>query len=233
MNSTKTVYRLAIAWTLAAGLVGCEPRRDLGHTAFQEGSHDYVCVVAIDLSGSFQHQMAEQGRAYDFLMTLLKKYYDQHSGSADRIVVVQLSGTQRSMLWAGTPRELRMRFPTASAFRDFLNEKADPNGSMIYEGLLSAFTYVASDPRVASGKARSGFFVLSDMMDNHHNREESLQKLLMTMSQYASQGNAIGLYYVDQLELANWKQRLQDAGFKDFCVEPDFVGTPVLPNLEL
>lgn len=233
MNSTIMFNRFAVACALAASLVGCAPRRDSGKTAFQEGSHDYICVVAIDLSGSFQHQMAEQGLAYDFLMTLLKRYYDQHSGSADRVVLVQLSGTQRSILWAGTPRELRQRFPTSIAFRDFLNEKADPNGSMIYEGLLNAFTHVNSDPRVASGKARSGFFVLSDMLDNHPNQEQSLQNLLTSMSQYASQGNVIGLYYVDQLELAIWQKRLQDAGFREFCVEADFVGKPVLPNLEM
>ncbi len=64
------------------------------------------------------------------------------------------------------------------------------------------------DPRVASGKGESAFFVLSDMLDNAPDQEQSLQNLLDTMATYANQGHVIGLYYVDQLEVTPWQQPL-------------------------
>lgn len=216
---------------LAATLIlsGCGPKRTSTEAVTGQGDHAYVCVVAVDLSGSFQHQMADGGKAYEFLMTVLKRYFDSHSATGDKIIIAQLSGTQRSLLWEGTPRELRIEFPSAQSFRDFLLRKADPNGSMIHDGVRHAIDYVASDPLVASGKAQSAVFVLSDMLDNAPDSAGSQQRLVQSIAAYGRQGHVIGLYYVDQLQVAPWRQYLRDAGLSDYRVEPEFYGSPPLP----
>ncbi len=223
-----TVVWLLCLFVIALG--GCAPRRTTESVAvIGRGDHDYICLVAIDLSGSFQHQMADGGKAYDFLMTILQRYFDNHAGANDKIILAQLSGTQRSLLWQGSPTQLRQEFPSASAFRAFLLQKADPNGSVIHDGVRNAVDYIASDARVASGQARSAVFVLSDMLDNAPDSQESERRLVQSIAAYGQQGHVVGLYYVDQLLVARWRQQLRDARLKDYCVEPDFYGTPPLP----
>jgi hypothetical protein len=232
-----TMFRIIVALSciviaLIALVTGCAPRRIVEEQVIQRTDHEYVCAVAIDLSGSFRHQMTEKGRAYEFLMSILKRYYDSHNTNSDKIILGQLSGTARSMLWEGTPHDLRIKFPTAESFRTFLLQNADPNGSVIHDGVRNIVDYVSSDPRVANGQAKSAIFVLSDMLDNAPDQAESLRKLLDSFSTYGKQRHVVGLYYVDQLLVAPWRQRLQASGFKEFCVEPEFYGNPPLPNLE-
>lgn len=229
----KTIITTLLLVLIAIVPCGCErvPTADHVEPVLVNTDHDYICVVAIDLSGSFMPHMTD-GKAYDFLMMLLKRYFDSHAGSNDLIVIAQLSGTKRSLLWEGTPHELRNDFPTAQKFREFLLQKADPHGSVIHEGLKHVVDYVNSEPRVANGKAHSGIFVLSDMDDNAPNRDQTLNDLQTSLAAYAKPTNVIGMYYVDQFAVAGWRQRLSQAGFRDCCVYPEFKGTPPFPNLE-
>lgn len=231
MTRSFSMFR-CLALSVLCLLVGCERTRHREEAAAFHEDHEYVCVVAIDLSGSFQHQMADNGHAYSFLMSVLKRYFDDHSGTHDKIILAQLSGTNRSLLWEGTPRELRQEFPTATKFREFLLKNAHPNGSVIHEGVRHALEYVASDVHVVNGKARSAFFVLSDMLDNAPDTEASRDKLLQALATYAKQGHIVGFYFVDQLEVAPWRQRLRDAGLRQFRVEAEFYGTPPFPTPE-
>ncbi len=233
MTLTLRSCRILVQIAACVGvLVGCERTRDREQVAAFHEDHEYVCVVAIDLSGSFQHQMADDGQAYSFLMSVLKRYYDDHSGTHDKVILAQLSGTNRSLLWEGTPLELRRAFPTADRFRKFLLKQANPNGSMIHDGVRHALEYVASDVHVSNGKAKSAFFVLSDMLDNAPDTEASREKLVQALTAYGKQGHVVGFYFVDQFEVAPWRQRLRDAGVHEFRVEAEFYGTPPFPTPE-
>ncbi len=216
-------------------LTGCGERiesADRSVTARQDES-EFVLAVVLDLSGSFTHQMADQGKAYEFSLAVLDRYFRHRNGMNDRLILAQISGTQRSLLWEGSPLQLRQDFPSADAFRQFLLDKADPNGSLVNEGVANAVDYVARNPRIASGKAKSAVFVLSDMFDTSPDPAAAEQRLMQSLGDYSRAGGAVGLYYVDQSQVTNWQQKLHNAGFQDYCVECEIVGRPSLPGLDL
>jgi hypothetical protein len=225
MNRTLPLLVLGLA------LLGCEKRRETTVSAIQEDDRTYVAMVVLDLSGSFSHLMADRGKGYEFALTIVDRYFRDRIGTADRLVVAQISGTQRSLLWEGTPHELRQDFATAGRFRDFLLSKAEPDASFVNEGLTHAIQYLLSDAAVASGQAKPAVFVLSDMVDNGTNTIESERKLKQTLAAYAETGGVMGIYYVDQLQVAAWRTCLRECGIPG-TVESEIHGRPTLPSFE-
>jgi hypothetical protein len=217
---------------LIAFAAGCEKRRETVESTFGHNESDYVLTIVVDLSGSFINKMAEGGKAYDFTLRVVDRYFRDRIGTNDRIVLAQISGAERALLWEGTPVDLRHEFPNAAAFRSFLVEHATQSGSLVHAAMTSALQHAMTDTRVAKGQAKSALFVLSDMMDNGPVSEESERILMQELSDYGRCGGVVGLYYVDHPLVAVWKRRLQNAGIKDFCVESEIVAKPALPNFE-
>lgn len=192
---------------------------------------DYVVMLVIDLSGSFSHQMADDGKAYNFALKIYDKYFrDRIGNDKDRLIVAQLSGSHRSLLWQGSPIELRHQFPSAAAFKDFLLANADPRGSVIHDGIAHALEYLTSDPSLANGNSNSAVFVLSDLLDNGANPEKSGPRVSRALADYGSKNGVVGLYYVDQDLVQPWRQTLQAAGIRDYRVECIINNNPDLPN---
>lgn len=229
-----THHRLiATALMLTIFLGGCGPRQETSQpTVLPPDEKEFVLTIVFDLSGSFMQKMAADGEAYDFAMRVVDRYHRHKASTQDKLVLAQISGTGRSLLWEGTPLQLRRRFPTAAKFREHLVAKADPHGSFVNDGLAHAIQYVATDPKVVSGQAQVGVFVLSDMLDNGPNPEESKQRLTTALSGLGRIDCVVGMYYVDQLLVAEWRQQLQDAGVKHYRVESEIVGQPTLPEFE-
>jgi hypothetical protein len=216
-------------------LVGCSPRRDRtdspGHITGQalgQTEEEYVMLIALDLSGSFKDRIA--GEAFAFSTRVIDRYFRGRIGTSDKLVIAQLSGTDRSLLWEGTPIALRKEFPTADAFRDYLLGKGDPNGSRVYAGLHNAMGYVLSDPRVQSGGAKTAVFVLSDMMDSDNDKMTE-GYMNHDVSELGWRGGVMGLYYVDQSQVLPWRHKLLAFGVKG-RVESEIVGTPPLPSFD-
>ena len=224
---------VTVGLMLAVLLSGCGKRRSTtSQPAFPEDEKEYILAIVFDLSGSFMQLMAEDGRAYDFAMQVVDRYHRNTIGTRDKLVIAQISGTQRSLLWEGTPLQLRHQFPTAASFREFLLSKADPNGSLVNDGLAHVVNYLTADPQVSGGHAKLGLFVLSDMLDSGPNPEESQKRLVQSLSVLGLTDSLIGMYFVDQLLVAYWKQQLQAAGLRRYHVESEIVGKPLLPELE-
>lgn len=220
---------------LTLALAGCSPRRELAATAhpvsLSKAEDGQIMLIALDLSPSFRDRIAGNGEGYLFATRVVDRYFRDRIGTQDKLVIAQLSGTERSLLWEGTPLTLRKKFPTADSFRDFLLKKADPNGSQVTKGLRHALQYVLSDPQVASGKAKASVFVLSDMIDSAKDeREEGY--LNHELSQLGWHGAALGIYYADQQEVVRWRHRLRFLGVKNFCVVGDIMGEPAVPEFE-
>lgn len=223
---------LGFCCLLLSVVCGCAPRRQVEATPLRNDESEYVLAILLDLSGSFAHLMAEDGKAYDFALIVMDRYFRDRIGTNDKMIIAQVSGTDRALLWEGTPLDLRREFPSADAFRDFLLSKADPGGSLVHEGLARTVEYVTSDPQVASGKAKSAIFVLSDMLDNGPDGRESQERAARALAAYSQKGGVVGLYYVDQSLVAQWRQILRDAKIPDYCVECEIVGKPPLPSFE-
>lgn len=227
----KFLCRLLAAISLSL-MAGCEKRRDGGQATFSGAASEYVLVIVLDLSGSFKDFMAEEGKAYDFALQVLDRYFRDRIGTPDKLVIAQISGEKRTLLWEGRPIDLRRDYPDPNAFRKFLLAKSNAGGSLVHEGITHALEYVTTDPAVSSGRAKSAFLVLSDFADNGSAGTDSEQRAVDALTAYGKMGGAVGFYYVDQHRVSRWRAHLRNAGIKQFCVESEIVGRPSLPSLE-
>jgi hypothetical protein len=223
---------------LIVGLIavcGCTPRSP---SALEEGfvlhqPRGYVLTVLLDLSGSFSDRMVDDGKAWEFLLTVIDEYFKNRVGENDEIIVAQISGNRgRALLWKGTPSQLRSDFSSPEAFGEFIRSKADPNQSNVYDNIAQSVEYLSSDQDVSSGKAKSAVLILSDLLDNDPNRDATWQRLQKSLAHYGSQGGVVGCYFVDQQLVPEWNDLLARTGIRTFVVEPDIAGNPQLPGID-
>lgn len=227
-------YDSAIRVLLTAILfitAGCEKRTPVEPTVFARAEDEYRLTIMVDLSGSFADKMADGGHAYRFALRVIDEYFRNRIGFNDTLVIAQISASE-PLLWEGKPLDLRREFPSASAFRDFLLQKSNPNGSLVYDGMHTTLEYLMMDPGVKAGRTKSALLVLSDLIDNGPEPGPRARRLKHTLAEYAACGGTIGLYYVDTSCLGIWTKVLSDTGIREFEVESEIVGKPTLPNFE-
>lgn len=224
-------------WILLPLVCGCTPVGTTTTAPVQAPSlgddeAENVVLIALDLSGSFQHMMTEEGVGYQFATQVIDRYFRDKIGTGDRLVISQISGTQRSLLWEGRPLDLRKQFPSAEAFRQHLMSRADPGGSLVYEGLKNATSYVLDDPSIKGGRAKVSLFVLSDMLDTGPEGSQAEGYVNHALSEIGLRGGVVGIYYVDQELVVPWRRRLQQLGLRNARVESEIVGMPPLPSFD-
>lgn len=223
-----------IAVCLSAFATGCQQRIERTESVFQPDESEYVLTIVLDMSLSFQELMAEDGKAWAFVCQVVDKYFHDRIGRSDKLILAQLSASDRALLWRGTPLELRQEFASASDFRDWLTTRTDPNGSLVFDGIVQAVEYTLAEPAVASGKGKSAVFILSDMIDNSPNSAQSQERALKALGELGQKHGVIGLYYVDVRLCSTWRELLREAGVPDTQtrVEAEIVGSPLLPNFD-
>ena len=219
-----------LAAPAAVMVLGCDMVVEEGDgVAFEDDECEYILSVVVDLSGSFTKSMAEDGKAYDFLMAVMEAYFSQREAGSDRVLLSQISGS-KSLLWEGTPVDMRTKWATADKFRDFLMSKAEPSKSRVFSTITSTIDYLLSKPRVASGQAKSAMFVLSDMLNKSGDAKESGPKALAALSEYGRHNGVVRFYYVDDDVRALWLKWFKEkSGIRNFGVEGDIVDRPALP----
>ena len=226
------MFRKYLTVSLCLLLVaGCEQRRDTKSVAAAQDDAEYVIAVLVDLSGSFFDKMTEGGQAHDFMVQLLDKYFRDRIGTNDQIILAQISGTpDRSLLWQGTPMELRKEFPNSRAFCDFLRSKADPRGSEVHNALAQTVEQVMSQPNVLNRKAKSAVFAMTDMFDTGRQSLVTRRRAVKVLSEYGKLGGVVHLYFVDQTLIPVWQRELATTGL-EFSVVSE-IRRPKLPSFE-
>lgn len=218
--------------TLAAiSCLGCQRRQDYSAVRF-ESDVEHKTVVAIDLSGSFLDLMAEKGRAYDFLMRVLDRYGQDRT--ADHVIIAQLSGNNDPLLFEGTAHDLRKKFPTAKAFRDFLVSKSAPDASRLADGFSDVLEYVMRDPYVRSGHVKSCCLVLSDLANNVvSTKGDTSARFRKALADYKKCGGVLGFYYAStQAEIVSpWIRGLNESGIQ-YHMEAGINDYPTLPSFD-
>jgi hypothetical protein len=190
--------------------------------------YDRVVVVGIDLSGSFLPLMADQAKAWGFLLQVLDRYL--RGNGNEKLILVQLSGNRAALLWDGTPAQLRKDFPDQEAFRKHLIAKADPNASRLHDGITEALEYLTTVSGLTP-KTRCGLLVLSDMDDNLSS-PGSEQRLVQALAAFGKRGGAVGMYFVHQQLVNRWRANLKAAGVRHAVVESSIVAAPTLPTFD-
>ncbi len=225
--------RLTLVATVAVLMMaGCAKRQETQEPILSTTEADYHVTVVIDMSASFDTLMAEQGLAYQFLMAVLDKYFQDKVGGHDQLVISRIAATGQSLLWQGTAQELREEFPDAASFRDFLKKSANPNGSPIYAALSNSLENAMADRNVASHRAKLALFALTDMQDNAPDSEIAKERLLKLLKDYAKCDGVLGIYYVDPNLAGEWRLNLAKSGIKEWRVESWIVQRPELPNFD-
>jgi len=210
-------------------LAGCARRKEYGPVSF-ESDVEQRTVVAIDMSISFVELMAEQGHAYAFLMRVLDQYGQDKT--SDHIIIAQLSGNDRPLLFEGTAQELRNKFPNARAFRDFLISKSNPDASRIADGVSDVLEYVMRDPNVRSGTVKTCCLVLSDLDNNVVSaRGDTSSRFRKALADYKQCGGVLGFYYAsdDAEVVAPWIRGLNESGIP-YQMEAGVRDYPTLPT---
>lgn len=215
------VIRAGVTLVVMAGvlaIVGCSPAvEETGaKPALLAEEKTYVVVILFDMSGSYARLMAEDGKGYQITTQVLDHYFKDRLGAGnDRVILGQLSGAgKHTLLWEGSPLELRQKFHSAAAMRDFLVENSDSGGSRIYDGIRDGLERLINYPGVAEGRTRSLLVVASDMEDNASGDPMSLNYLLGSLHTYAKiNGSAVFLYVEDRL-VGTWERNLKACDFK-------------------
>ena len=225
------MYRALSIAIVVASFTGCTPRASdsRGDAVVLREERGCVVTVLLDLSGSFQSQMIDGGKAHAFCLAILDTYFKDRIGEKDEVIIAQISGTDRALLWQGTPLQLRRDFSDPASFQVFLRSRANPGQSKVFQNLAKCLEYASSDPDVVNSKATSAVFVLSDMLDNDPERDDARERLKKALETFASRDGVLGCYYVDQEVVAKCREFLAKTGLRKFMVEADIVGNPQLP----
>ena len=215
----------AILILLLSFAFGCEAAPPPSDSPFVSEPCDYVLLIAVDCD-----YVKQNSEVYDFMLRALDQYFHDRIGGHDQVILAQLSGTNRPLLWQGTPLALRHKFPDSQAFRDFLLAHAT-KGSRINTGIAEALEYLMRTQSVAKGNPKSVTLILSNMVDDQPAQEESDQRLLTALTTYGRKGH-LGFYFCDQTRMADIRKKMEQAGFTFYTLECDILGRPPLPNFE-
>ena len=233
VNCRLALKFLAIMLLCMGALPSCEQRRAEQTSILPEQECEYLMAVVVDMSGSYAMQMqTDAGKAYRFLLLLVDRFFRDRIGSNDKIVIAQVSGAEKSLLWDGSPRALRQRFPNAEKFREFLLAGSDPMGSRVHDGVADTLDYIMGYPGVVNGETKSALFVMSDMDDNFPEAERSKARLLQSLTAYSRLGGVVGFYWVDQSLVPVWRDGLREAGSDRAVVESEIAEEPLIPTFE-
>ena len=208
-------------------LAACSPPPPATDSPFQHEEAEYVLAFVIDVSPSLDDfALGKDGRAFRFFIRNKDAFFRDRAGSSDRILLAQISGKEKALLWDGTPRHFRREFPNASALKRYYEDHAHFGGSRVFDSLTDTVKYLVGYHETR--KVKSTLIVLSDMDDNFPNADHSKARLLAALKDYANKGGMVGFYWVDHRFAPEWKRHLSDAGFRHFRVESDIVAEPPL-----
>jgi len=232
-KATLTFFTVAIA-CLA---IGCVEKQDARHfTPFETEELDAVLAITIDLSGSFSRDWQADGKAHRLFTNLIGQFFNSGTGTDSRLIIGQISGNGNMLLFDGTASEFMRKFKSPEAFNQFLASNSDPAGSKVYESFSQVLRYVNSIPE-AGPSTRMMLVSLSDLLDNDasFNDWDDVSDALETpLSEFASRGGGVAMYFVNRNEKPKWRSFLQSAGFKPgtFAIETGLVESPQLPSFD-
>lgn len=217
--------------------IGCfKPQNAKHFTPFETEELDACLAITIDLSGSFSRDWQADGKAYRLFSNLINQFFSDGTGTDSRLIIGQISDSGDMLLFDGSATEFMRKFDSPETFNQFLASNSDPAGSKVYESFSQVLRYVNSIPEVGAS-TRMMLVSLSDLLDNDANFSDwdDVSNALETpLSEFASRGGGIAMYFVDRNEKPKWRTLLQSSGFKPgtFAIETGLVESPQLPSFD-
>ena len=216
---------------------GCfEKQEARNFTPFDTEELDACLAITIDLSGSFSRDWQADGKAYRLFTNLISQFFNDGIGTDSRLIIGQISDSGDMLLFDGTATEFMRKFHSPETFNQFLASNSDPAGSKVYESFSQVLRYVNSISE-AGPSTRMMLVSLSDLLDNDASFDDwdDVSDALETpLSEFASRGGGIAMYFVDRNEKPKWQSLLEASGFKPgtFAIETGLVESPQLPSFD-
>lgn len=227
------VLMIAIALLLLT-FGGCVPSQSTQQRPpFEQTDLEACLLITIDMSGSFADSWED--RAYQLFIDLMDQFFVA-SSEESRVVICQLSGREQTILFEGTPSDLRNRFRSPESLSEFLSQNSDPSSSPVYEATKRAIEYVMAIPGITENTRLMSVF-LSDLADSELDaakRREKGQQMVESLKRYRARGGGLALYFVAENQLPRWRRILEMAGFElgMYVLESTLVASPQLPRLD-
>ncbi|MBI1313258.1 hypothetical protein GC176_18355 [bacterium] len=225
-SKTLTGYFIVSMLCCIVWLAGCE-RREHSSMApvIQRESCDYVLMLAVDVE-----TIRSNPRAFEFIQQAVETYFQERIGGNDQIIITQLSGNDRPLLWQGTPQHLLEEFEDAESFKNYLIGASSP-GRRINQGLADSLNYVLDTFSVKKGKAKTVTLIVSSMLDDQPQGSDSDAQLMDSLIEYGHRGG-LAFYFCDQSRMDYVRDKMEEAGFGWTILECDIYGRPPLPEFE-
>ena len=237
MNTPLHSIPIALIATLSLAMTGCVAKVERqAKPMFETKSLDACLLINVDLSQSFSHDFGQ--RAFPLLMTVVTEFFEAQSGNDCKVVLAQTSATSadQTVLFEGTPRQLRQRFDSPEALSEFLMSKSDPNRSPIYEAMGNVIAYANRMPD-AGEDTKVLTVTISDLIDSEtdvEKRKAHGRVLVDELKTYQAAGHGLALYYVALSETDKWTQIMDRCGFErgQYVIANTLTDQPPMPRLD-
>ncbi len=166
--------------------------------------------------------------AFNFFMAIIEKYKRDRAGYQDRIVISQLSGNNKSLLFDGRTGDLKKAFSSQEQFKDYLLRSANDKGSNVYASIDRTLSYLTKRIGIDQDTTQITI-ILSDLMDNSASSDTDRAAMIETMKEYCTNGT-FGLYWVDESQMDEWGDIMREVGFDPVPLWTRFHYMPPLPN---
>jgi len=235
MKPVLTMFLCLFASVLFCGCVAKAPS-STEYTPFETTELESVLAIVVDMSGSFQEDWKQDGRAHKLFLELIHQFFVEHMGTESKVIIGQISNSDSYILFDRPPQEFTTRFRRPEQLNQFLEENADASGSRVYQATGSMFDYV-SNVKGLSDNTRILTVVLSDLVDSQDDDElwrTSGHEMLESLETYAKTGAGVALYFVDEDEKSRWRQIMKKAGLAQsrYVIEGELTESPQLPSFD-
>ncbi len=197
---------------------------------FDEQPLSAVLAIQIDLSGSFSGYWDD--KAHKLFLDISDRFFQAAMGKETKLVISQLSGNDKVLLFEGRPSDLRKRFKTPQELNEFLKRHSDASGSRVYDATTRTLDYVGTISGV-SPDTKLLTVILSDLQDlgSAPGAEDRLRE---SLRKYQERSGALALYFVADSERERWNGLLEEAGFRPgyYVMESELTSSPRLPRFE-
>ena len=231
----KLLVPTVLMTTLISVAVGCVAKVDTAdRPIFKDRTLDACLVLNVDLSQSFANDFGD--RAFPLLMKVTTEYFQSQAGAECKVVIAQTSANDDTILFEGTPRQLRSRFNSPDQFSTFLLSKSDPNRSPIFRAFGNTIAYANDMPDVDESTTLLTVMI-SDMVESETDdakRKADGRQMLRELEAYRESGGGVALYFVSLKEVDRWNRIFESAGFErgQYVIANTLADDPPMPSLD-
>lgn len=218
---------MTVSFGLCIALVGCGRVRDKSQTVrFEHSTNKYTLLIVADID-----LIKTNSRAFEFITYAIDSYARDCMSESGQIIIAQLSGNNRPLLYQGSPEQLRKEMSQPEEFKNYLVAHSEP-GRRLCDGLTESLEYTLKSYSVAQGKSATVALVVSTLNEGTAETPETEQRFVDMLVKFHRSGAKPAFYFCDQRRMKWIEEQTAKAGLSWVTLEMDINGRPPLPKFE-